>query len=93
MTYSATQYALFSSVMLLLPKFIAGFSSPQGLFYAKLSAASTMAIAPILIMGYTPPDGAELAARKLSLHLEGRRTTAILSPPRVPIGATASAGE
>ncbi len=31
---------------------IASFSSPQGLFYAKLSAASTMAIAPILIMGW-----------------------------------------
>ena len=35
-----------------LTKFLAGFSSPQGLFYAKLSAASTMAIAPILIMGW-----------------------------------------
>ncbi|AWD21413.1 carbohydrate ABC transporter permease [Fuscovulum blasticum] len=35
-----------------LTAFIAGFSSPQGLFYAKLSAASTMAIAPILIMGW-----------------------------------------
>ena len=28
------------------------FSSPQGLFWAKLSAASTMAIAPILIIGW-----------------------------------------
>lgn len=35
-----------------LTKFIAGFSSPQGLFYAKLSAASTMAILPILILGW-----------------------------------------
>lgn len=35
-----------------LTKFISGFSSPQGLFYAKLSAASTLAIAPILIMGW-----------------------------------------
>lgn len=35
-----------------LTQFIAGFSAPQGLFYAKLSAASTMAIAPILIMGW-----------------------------------------
>ena len=26
--------------------------APEGLFYAKLSAASTMAIAPILIMGW-----------------------------------------
>ena len=32
--------------------FIASFSAPQGLFYAKLSAASTMAIAPILILGW-----------------------------------------
>jgi sorbitol/mannitol transport system permease protein len=35
-----------------LTQFIASFSSPQGLFYAKLSAASTMAIAPILILGW-----------------------------------------
>lgn len=35
-----------------LTAFIATFSSPQGLFYAKLSAASTMAIAPILIFGW-----------------------------------------
>ena len=35
-----------------LPAFIASFSSPQGLFYAKLSAASTMAIAPILVLGW-----------------------------------------
>jgi sorbitol/mannitol transport system permease protein len=35
-----------------LTQFIAGYSSPEGLFYAKLSAASTMAIAPILILGW-----------------------------------------
>ena len=35
-----------------LSAFIASFSAPQGLFYAKLSAASTMAIAPILILGW-----------------------------------------
>jgi sorbitol/mannitol transport system permease protein len=35
-----------------LTQFISGFSSPQGLFYAKLSAASAMAIAPILVMGW-----------------------------------------
>ncbi|WP_136650438.1 carbohydrate ABC transporter permease [Paracoccus aeridis] len=35
-----------------LTTFIAGYSSPEGLFYAKLSAASTMAIAPILILGW-----------------------------------------
>ena len=35
-----------------LTAFIASFSSPEGLFYAKLSAASTMAIAPILVLGW-----------------------------------------
>lgn len=35
-----------------LSAFIASYSSPEGLFYAKLSAASVMAIAPILIMGW-----------------------------------------
>uniref|UniRef100_UPI003BAB7CA0 carbohydrate ABC transporter permease n=1 Tax=Stappia sp. TaxID=1870903 RepID=UPI003BAB7CA0 len=35
-----------------LTAFIASYSSPEGLFYAKLSAASTMAIAPVLILGW-----------------------------------------
>jgi sorbitol/mannitol transport system permease protein len=35
-----------------LTAFIASYSSPEGLFHAKLSAASIMAIAPILIMGW-----------------------------------------
>jgi sorbitol/mannitol transport system permease protein len=35
-----------------LTTFIASFSSPEGLFWAKLSAASTMAIAPILVFGW-----------------------------------------
>lgn len=35
-----------------LTQFIASYSSPEGLFYAKLSAASTMAIAPVLILGW-----------------------------------------
>ncbi len=35
-----------------LTAFIASFSSPEGLFYAKLSAASTMAIAPIVVLGW-----------------------------------------
>ncbi|SHF42028.1 sorbitol ABC transporter membrane protein /mannitol ABC transporter membrane protein [Loktanella atrilutea] len=35
-----------------LTKFISSFSAPEGLFYAKLSAASIMAIAPILVMGW-----------------------------------------
>lgn len=35
-----------------LTAFIASFSAPEGLFWAKLSAASTVAIAPILIFGW-----------------------------------------
>lgn len=35
-----------------LTAFIASFSAPEGLFWAKLSAASTMAIAPILLLGW-----------------------------------------
>jgi sorbitol/mannitol transport system permease protein len=35
-----------------LTAFIASFSAPEGFFWAKLSAASTLAIAPILILGW-----------------------------------------
>ena len=35
-----------------LTTFIASFSAPEGLFWAKLSAASTVAIAPILVFGW-----------------------------------------
>lgn len=43
---------LTSSVAAPLTTFIASFSSPQGLFFAKLSAASTIAVAPILVFGW-----------------------------------------
>jgi sorbitol/mannitol transport system permease protein len=35
-----------------LPAFIASFSSPEGLFFAKLSAASAVACAPVLALGW-----------------------------------------
>lgn len=35
-----------------LTAFIASFSSPQGLFWAKLSAASMLAIAPVVVIGW-----------------------------------------
>ena len=35
-----------------LSAFIASYSSPEGLFWAKLSAAPTLAIAPILVLGW-----------------------------------------
>jgi PAT family beta-lactamase induction signal transducer AmpG len=52
LAYSATQYALFSSVMLLLPKFIAGFS---GIFvdtygYASFFTATALLGLPVLVL-------------------------------------------
>jgi|TARA_B100001971_G_scaffold202441_1_gene216204 sorbitol/mannitol transport system permease protein len=35
-----------------LTAFIASYSSPEGLFWAKLSAASTLAITPVVILGW-----------------------------------------
>ena len=35
-----------------LATLIASYSSPEGLFWAKLSAASFMAIAPIVVFGW-----------------------------------------
>jgi len=43
---------LTSSAAAPLTAFIASFSSPEGLFFAKLSAASAVAIAPILVFGW-----------------------------------------
>ncbi|MDQ0474790.1 carbohydrate ABC transporter permease [Labrys wisconsinensis] len=44
--------ALTTSKAAPLTVFIASYSSPEGLFWAKLSAASTLAIAPILVLGW-----------------------------------------
>ena len=35
-----------------LTTFIAGYTAPEGLFWAKVSAASTLAVAPILVFGW-----------------------------------------
>ena len=43
---------LSSSAAAPLTVFIASYSSPEGLFWARLSAASTLAIAPILVLGW-----------------------------------------
>jgi PAT family beta-lactamase induction signal transducer AmpG len=50
--YSATQYALFSSLMLLLPKFIAGFSgvAVNAYGYAAFFNATALLGAPVLIL-------------------------------------------
>jgi PAT family beta-lactamase induction signal transducer AmpG len=51
-SYSATQYALFSSVMLLLPKFIGGFSGVMvdGLGYVNFFLITTSMGIPVLIL-------------------------------------------
>jgi PAT family beta-lactamase induction signal transducer AmpG len=50
--YSATQYALFSSVMLLLPKFIAGWSgwAVDGFGYATFFVGTAFLGVPVLIL-------------------------------------------
>jgi PAT family beta-lactamase induction signal transducer AmpG len=51
-SYSATQYALFSSLMLLLPKFIAGFSGEfvDAYGYATFFTATAVLGVPVLIL-------------------------------------------
>jgi PAT family beta-lactamase induction signal transducer AmpG len=50
--YSATQYALFSSIMLLLPKFIAGFSGDfvDAYGYANFFTATALLGLPVLVL-------------------------------------------
>lgn len=50
--YSATQYALFSSVMLILPKFLAGFSgvAVEALGYSGFFIATACLGVPVLIL-------------------------------------------
>lgn len=62
-SYSATQYALFSSIMLLLPKFIGGFSGVMvdGMGYVNFFLITTSLGIPVLIlillaMRYLPPS-------------------------------------
>jgi MFS transporter, PAT family, beta-lactamase induction signal transducer AmpG len=63
-SYSATQYALFSSVMLLLPKFLGGFSGVMvdGLGYPTFFVITTLLGLPVLVliwlaMRYVPSSG------------------------------------
>ncbi len=51
-SYSATQYALFSSMMLLLPKFVAGFSGDyvDALGYAHFFTATALLGLPVLVL-------------------------------------------
>ena len=51
-SYSATQYALFSSMMLLLPKFVAGFSGDyvDAFGYANFFTATALMGLPVLVL-------------------------------------------
>lgn len=53
--YSATQYALFSSVMLLLPKFLAGFSGVvvENIGYTQFFVGTALLGLPILVIIFT----------------------------------------
>jgi len=65
-SYSATQYALFSSLMLLLPKFIAGYSGAfvdaYG-YHAFFTATAALGVPVLLLVG--------LAARKVQAQRTG----------------------
>ena len=52
--YSATQYALFSSMMLLLPKFLAGYSGKyvDAFGYGNFFTATALLGAPVLVLVY-----------------------------------------
>ena len=51
-SYSATQYALFSSMMLLLPKFVAGFSGDfvNAFGYAHFFTSTALLGLPVLVL-------------------------------------------
>lgn len=64
--YSATQYALFSSVMLIIPKFLAGFSGAmvESLGYANFFIVTALLGVPVLILVFV----AGLARKRLGLE-------------------------
>lgn len=64
--YSATQYALFSSVMLLLPKFLAGFSGAvvDAHGYAYFFTATALLGAPVLLLVWLAGRAREGSARE-----------------------------
>lgn len=65
--YSATQYALFSSVMLLLPKFLAGFSGVvvEAIGYSAFFVATACLGVPVLILVLLAGRAREILARKV----------------------------
>ncbi|MGL5949612.1 MAG: AmpG family muropeptide MFS transporter [Aeromonas sp.] len=74
--FSATQYALFSSVMLLLPKLLAGFSGQvvEHIGYSAFFIATSLLGIPVLLLVY--------AVSRWQAQLPASRTTA--TPPEAP---------
>ena len=64
--YSATQYALFSSLMLLLPKFIAGFSGQyvDAFGYGHFFVATALLGVPVLLLIWLAARAGHAEARK-----------------------------
>lgn len=74
-SYSATQYALFSSMMLLLPKFVAGFSGDyvNAFGYAHFFTSTALLGLPVLVLVW-------LASRAQSLTAPSAAPSAHTSP-------------
>ncbi len=71
--YSATQYALFSSLMLLLPKFLAGFSGQyvDALGYSHFFVATALLGVPVLFLIWVAPKVVVVAAPAGTAGVEG----------------------
>ena len=71
--YSATQYALFSSLMLLLPKFLAGFSGQyvDALGYSHFFVATALLGVPVLLLIWVAPKVVVVAAPAGTAGVEG----------------------
>lgn len=70
--YSATQYALFSSVMLLLPKFLAGFSgvAVEAVGYAGFFTATACLGLPVLVLVVLAGKARSESAKKRATSAE-----------------------
>ena len=73
-SYSATQYALFSSMMLLLPKFVAGFSGDyvNAFGYAQFFTSTALLGLPVLLLVWLASKGS-----KQPLTLDAKAQAAI----------------
>lgn len=70
--YSATQYAMFSSIMLLLPKFLAGFSgvAVEMVGYGKFFIATALLGVPVLILVWLAGKARERMLSRTTSNLD-----------------------